>query len=107
MIQQWLSLVLNLVVLLVATFFVTFSLKLRSSVGLTAVALVNLISLSQMLRSVIIGWTLMETSITAVKRIKDFEEDVPREREQGTESLPKDWPCLGKIEYQQLSVSYG
>lgn len=107
MVQQWLSLVLNLIVLLVATFLVTLSLKLRSSIGLTAVALVNLMSLSQMLRSVIIGWTLMETSITAVKRIKDFEEDTPREQEQATESLSKDWPCVGKIECQQLSVSYG
>ncbi|KAF0323555.1 ABC multidrug transporter [Colletotrichum asianum] len=107
MIQQWLSLVLNMVVVVIVTFLVAFSLKLRSSLGLTAVALVNLMSLSQMLRSVVIGWTLMETSITAVARIKEFEQTTPRENDGKPEGAIVHGPVSGKIEYKNLTVSYG
>ncbi|KAK2740272.1 ABC multidrug transporter [Colletotrichum kahawae] len=107
MIQQWLSLVLNMVVVVIVTLLVTLSLKLRSSLGLTAVALVNLMSLSQMLRSVVIGWTLMETSITAVSRIKEFEQTTPRENDLNSEGAITHGPVSGKIEYKNLTVSYG
>ncbi|EQB44717.1 hypothetical protein CGLO_16496 [Colletotrichum gloeosporioides Cg-14] len=107
MIQQWLSLVLNVVVVVIVTLLVTLSLKLRSSFGLTAVALVNLMSLSQMLRSVVIGWTLMETSITAVARIKDFEQTTPRENDLNSEGAMIHGAISGKIEYKNLTVSYG
>ncbi|KAF4858699.1 ABC transporter atnG [Colletotrichum siamense] len=107
MIQQWLSLVLNMVVVVIVTLLVTLSLKLRSSLGLTAVALVNLMSLSQMLRSVVIGWTLMETSITAVARIREFEQTTPRENDGKSEGAIVHGSVSGKIEYKNLTVSYG
>ncbi|CAI0643527.1 unnamed protein product [Colletotrichum noveboracense] len=107
MIQQWLSLVLNMVVVVIVTLLVTLSLKLRSGLGLTAVALVNLMSLSQMLRSVVIGWTLMETSITAVSRIREFEQTTPRENDVKSEGAIVHGPGSGKIEYKNLTVSYG
>ncbi|KAF4899270.1 ABC transporter atnG [Colletotrichum fructicola] len=107
MIQQWLSLVLNMVVVVIVTLLVTLSLKLRSSLGLTAVALVNLMSLSQMLRSVVIGWTLMETSITAVARIKEFEQTTPRENDSNSDGVIIREPDSGRIEYKNLTVSYG
>ncbi|KAF3803885.1 ABC transporter FUM19 [Colletotrichum gloeosporioides] len=107
MIQQWLSLVLNVVVVVIVTLLVTLSLKLRSSLGLTAVALVNLMSLSQMLRSVVIGWALMETSITAVARIKEFELTTPRENDLNSEGAMIHGAVSGKIEYKNLTVSYG
>ncbi|KAF4925460.1 ABC transporter atnG [Colletotrichum viniferum] len=107
MIQQWLSLVLNMVVVVIVTLLVTLSLKLQSSLGLTAVALVNLMSLSQMLRSVVIGWTLMETSITAVARIREFEQTTPRENDGKSEGAIVHGPVSGKIEYKNLTVSYG
>lgn len=107
MVQQWLSLVLNVVVLILATLFTSLTLKLQSSLGFTAVAVVIPMSLSHMLRSVIVGWTLMETSITAVSRIKEFEKETPREQDMPAGMLPESWPLLGRVEYQNLTVSYG
>ncbi|KAH0428389.1 ABC multidrug transporter [Colletotrichum camelliae] len=63
--------------------------------------------LSQMLRSVVIGWTLMETSITAVSRIKEFEQTTPRENDLNSEGAITHGPVSGKIEYKNLTVSYG
>ncbi|KAF6806955.1 ABC multidrug transporter [Colletotrichum musicola] len=107
MIQQRLSLVLKLVVLVISALLASLTVKLRSGLGFTGVALVNFMSLSQMLRSVIVGWTLMETSITAVTRIKNFEEDTPKEEDVPAGGAPEGWPLSGRVEVQNLTVSYG
>ncbi|KAI8266011.1 ABC transporter atnG [Colletotrichum sp. SAR11_239] len=60
-----------------------------------------------MLRSVVIGWTLMETSITAVARIREFEQTTPRENDVNSEGAIIHGPISGKIEYKNLTVSYG
>ncbi|KAJ3962839.1 hypothetical protein N0V92_000407 [Colletotrichum tropicale] len=60
-----------------------------------------------MLRSVVIGWTLMETSITAVARIREFEQTTPRENDVNYEGAIIHGPISGKIEYENLTVSYG
>ncbi|KND91185.1 Multidrug resistance-associated protein 1 [Tolypocladium ophioglossoides CBS 100239] len=110
MVQQWLSLVLSLIVLVVAVTLGALALKLRSTIGFTAVALVNLMSFGQMLRSVVVGWTLMETSISAVCRVKEFEEQTPREEDEaaGTaKPVDSNRPHLGRIECRNLEASYG
>ncbi|KAI8282911.1 ABC transporter C family member 13 [Colletotrichum sp. SAR11_57] len=60
-----------------------------------------------MLRSVVIGWTLMETSITAVARIKEFEQTTPRENDSNSDGVIIREPDSGRIEYKNLTVSYG
>lgn len=109
MVQQWLALVLNLMVTGIAILLVSLTVSLRSSMGFTAVALLNLMMFGQMLQSVINGWTLMETSICAVSRVKEFQESTPQEKfDASTElSLSKEWPAQGRLEITNLTTSYG
>ncbi|GKT46851.1 ABC transporter atnG [Colletotrichum spaethianum] len=57
--------------------------------------------------SVVIGWTLRETSITAVTRINEFEQKTPQEQDLGPEVNPPEGPGVGRIEFENLTVPYG
>ncbi|KAK7710055.1 hypothetical protein SLS63_013063 [Diaporthe eres] len=110
MVQQWLTLVLNLVTAALAVLIVGLAVRLRDSVsvGLTAVSLIQLITLAENLKILIQFWTSLETSIGAVARIKNFSEETPDERLPGEDQQPpQDWPSRGEIEIRDLSASYG
>jgi ABC-type multidrug transport system fused ATPase/permease subunit len=110
-IQRWLSLVLNLVVAALTVLLVGMGFALRSKVnpGLLGIALVMMIDLGQVLSSLIQSWTLLETSLGAISRIKDFSEKTPCEENDVqylTQPSPE-WPNRGEIEFADVSISYG
>ena len=110
MLQQWLTLVLDLVVTALALLIVGLAVKLRDSVsvGLTGVSLVQLISFAETLKLLIQFWTSLETSIGAVARIKNFAEETPDERLPGENHVPPPhWPATGAVDIQGISASYG
>jgi ABC-type multidrug transport system fused ATPase/permease subunit len=110
MVQQWLSVVLKLVILGLAVALTALALKLRSTSGFTGVALVNLMSLNEMIMAVLYGWMLLETSISAVCRVKEFEEQTPQELDEeslGKGKVGESWPPMGKVECNDLKASYG
>lgn len=110
MLQQWLTLVLDLVVTGLALLIVGLAVRLRDSVsvGLTGVSLVQLISFAETLKLLIQFWTSLETSIGAVARIKNFREETPDERLPGeNHAPPSDWPASGAVEIREISASYG
>lgn len=110
-IQRWLSLVLNLVVAALTVLLVGMGFALRSKVnpGLLGIALVMMIDLGQVLSSLIQSWTLLETSLGAISRIKVFSEKTPCEENDVrhlTQPSPE-WPNRGEIEFEDVSISYG
>lgn len=114
MIQRWLQLVLELLIAVLAVLLVAITLRLDpTSNGLLGVALVQLMSLSQELKMVVIYYTSLETSLTAVARAKSFKEGTPSEDfpEDGstlvTPSLGACWPQTGNIKLDDISVDYG
>lgn len=110
MIQQWLSLVLDLTIAGLALLLISLSVVLRKtgSVGFTAVGLVSLISFSNGIKVLVRYWTQTETSLGALVRIKRFSEDVVPESAAGCAATlpPVDWPCEGSIEITNASVNY-
>ncbi|TQS33560.1 hypothetical protein Golomagni_06093, partial [Golovinomyces magnicellulatus] len=110
MIQRWLVLVLDLTTTALALLVVGFAVSLRgsASVGLTGAALVQLISMSEVLTILIQFWTSIETSIGAVARIKQFAEDTGEEHLPGEKHEPSSaWPQRGHVVISDLSASYG
>lgn len=110
MVQRWLTLALNLVTAGLAVLVVGLAVRLRGtvSVGLTAVSLVQLITLAENLKVLIQFWTSLETSIGAVARIKNFSEETPDERLPGEDRQPPEgWPARGAVEIRGLSAGYG
>ncbi len=128
MIQQWLTLVLDLVAMALALIITGLAVKLRDVVspGFTGVALVQIVGFNITLQS-LVTWcasfpkeiwdcnlangsylgTMLETSIGAVSRVKAFSADTPSENlPVETVVPPPNWPARGQIEFGNISASY-
>lgn len=108
-IQRWLSLVLDLLVLVVAVFLETLALYLRdgTSQGATGLALLNLVSFAQVLQEGVIAWTAFETSIGVIWRLKTLMEQTPLEdTPTPPDSLPPNWPAHGELKMSDVVLSY-
>jgi ATP-binding cassette subfamily C (CFTR/MRP) protein 1 len=108
-VQRWLTLVLDLVVAAIATILICLLVRLRGTVsaGYVGVALLNIILFSQSVKMLVTFWTMLETHIGAIARIKVFNEtmeseDLPTEND----PLPPSWPSKGAIEFQSVSAAY-
>lgn len=109
-IQRWLTLVLDLFVAACGVILITFSVVLpwSTSAGSIALALVNLIGLSQLLTHVISSWTTLETSLGAVARLKSFEKSSPQESclTEAARDPPDFWPVSGSIQIKDITASH-
>ena len=108
-VQRWLQLVLDLLVAAVAVMLMVLIVKLRGLLSgpYVGIALLNVILFSQHLKLVIQYWTVLETHIGAVCRVKNFiattvTEDTPSEHN----APPPDWPSRGAIAFHSVSASY-
>lgn len=108
MIQRWLSFVLDMVTALLSVLVVTLSTQLRSDTGFTGASMVSIMSLGGTLANLIQTYTMLETSIGAVGRIKSFSQNTLPEDQPGEDIIPAiSWPERGRIEIQGVSASYG
>lgn len=108
-IQRWLSLVLDMVVAFLTIILVVFAVTLRDKVNpsLLGVALVNMMRLGGNMKGIILYWSILETSLGAITRIRTFSEKTPTELEPRENSHPTNgWPSRGTLEVNNLSVQY-
>lgn len=107
MIQRWLGLMLNAIVAILATVVVALSTQLRSNTGFTGAGLVTLMTFGDIFAHFIQVYTMLETSIGAVSRLKTFSEKTKSESLFGEDVVPPEyWPPRGKIEIKAVSASY-
>ncbi|KAJ5356748.1 ABC transporter integral membrane type 1 [Penicillium concentricum] len=109
-IQQWLGLVLKLMVTGMTVIMVGAAVALRGKVspGLMGIALIGMMDLGDILSDLIQNWTLLETSLGAISRIKEFSEDTPSEEQYAAyEKLPDtQWPSRGDISFVGADIAY-
>lgn len=108
-VQRWLQLVLDLLVAGVAILLIVLIVKLRGvlSGAYVGITLLNVILFSQNLKLVLQYWTMLETHIGAVARIKNFSGSTSAEPSPPNgKSLPPSWPAQGAIEFQSVSAGY-
>lgn len=107
-VQLWLKMVLGLLVAAVATILTAFAMFLSHTTSQSAIGLsfLNLIMFAETLESLVVAWTGMETSITALQRIRDFSKNTPQERGGGDIEVPAHWPSLGNIQLIDVSARY-
>jgi ATP-binding cassette, subfamily C (CFTR/MRP), member 1 len=105
-IQQWLVLVLSLIVGAIAVILVatTTSAQSKFSPGSIGVALNLILTFNQSLTLLVKSWTLLETSIGAVARVKEFVGETPSEERPLAASPPLGWPSKGSIEFLNISI---
>ncbi|KAM0563315.1 hypothetical protein ACHAPJ_001033 [Fusarium lateritium] len=107
MVQEWLNLVLGMVVMMLAAVLTTLAVRLHSSSGFTGASLVTLMSFGESLSGIVIYYTRLETSIGAIARLKTFNSTVKPEDQEGEDMVPpKDWPQRGLVELKNVSASY-
>ena len=108
-VQRWLQLVLDLLVAAIAIMLMSLITGLRGvlSGAYVGIALLNVILFSQHLKLVLQYWTMLETHIGAVSRIRNFTSTTnPEDTSQETAVLPPDWPAQGGIEFNSVSAGY-
>lgn len=110
-IQQWLSLVLEFLIAVVAVILlaVTTSFEQSFDAGGIGVALNYLLTFNQSLERTVQSWTQLETSIGAVTRIRKFSKEAPSERRhwQKPQFTNDAWLSGGSIDFENLTVAYG
>ncbi|KAI4198547.1 MAG: hypothetical protein LQ350_005206 [Teloschistes chrysophthalmus] len=108
-VQRWLQLVLDLLVAAVAVMLMILVVELRGflSGAYVGVALLNVILFSQHLKLVLQYWTMLETHIGAVARVRNFSSTVAAENGPGEDKAPPtDWPAQGSIDFYNVDASY-
>jgi len=107
--QRWLALVLDLTVAGLMVVLMILFVKLRGTIdpGFAGIALVNMSGFSTSLTLLIKAWTMLETSMGAISRIRAFAAQTPSENRSGEDQmLPLAWPQHGSIEFTGLSAGY-
>jgi len=108
-VQRWLQLVLDLVVAAVAVLLMILVSQLRGTIqgASVGIALLNVVLFSQHIKLVIQYWTMLETHIGAVARIKNFAARTECEDpSNGKGDPPPSWPSQGGIEFNSVYASY-
>ncbi|RFU74819.1 abc multidrug transporter [Trichoderma arundinaceum] len=107
MIQQWLRVVMQLVVAGLALLLASLATQLGSNVGLAGTSLVSLLSFGSSLSELVQNYTDLETCIGAVSRLKTFSALVtPEDRVTDDVEPPQSWPTSGAVELKHVSASY-
>lgn len=107
MIQQWLNLVLDFVVMFMAALLTTLAVRLNSNSGFAGASLVTLMSFGENLSGIVIFYTRLETSIGAISRLKAFNDTVkPEDKDEEDVVPPEQWPQRGVIELKGVSATY-
>ncbi|KAF2470780.1 P-loop containing nucleoside triphosphate hydrolase protein [Lindgomyces ingoldianus] len=105
--QQWLRVVMQLLVAGLALVIVSLATQLNSNVGRTGTSLVTLLSFGNSLAELVQSYTDLETCIGAVSRLKTFTTSVkPEDRPTEDMEPPETWPSSGAIELRNVSASY-
>lgn len=106
--QQLLSFTLDSIsssmatVLAVITLFVDDS-STDSSSGM---AFLTLLILGRSFNRVISAWTVMETALGSVSRLRIFLDNTPVESDEGTSPPPQDWPSRGALQIKNVAARY-
>ncbi|KAF2439261.1 putative ABC multidrug transporter [Karstenula rhodostoma CBS 690.94] len=108
MVQEWLSLVLGLVVMVLAVILVVLSIQFHAQSAFAGASLYSLITLGENLAGIVLYYTRLETSIGAIARLKTFNESVkPEDRDEHEDVIPAEqWPRTGAIEIAGVSAAY-
>lgn len=109
-IQQWVGLVLDLIVAALAIILIAVVTTWRNSFspGAVGVSLLIVMTFNSTLMSLVQYWTLLETSVGAVSRVKSFVATTESEENSTDDfrSPPPEWPTTGTIAFSNVVATY-
>ncbi|KAF0318025.1 ABC multidrug transporter [Colletotrichum asianum] len=106
--QNWLSLVLDLIVAGIISVLVSIALFLSSNTdpGYLALALIGTIDLGFSIRILVLAWTEVETAMSAITRIRLFIDKTSQEPVRHADIADPLWPRYGAVHFRNVSASY-
>lgn len=108
-VQQWLTLALDMGTAVAAVAVVSLAVKFTAQTSNTAMglALLSLITCSEVAITFVQMWVETETCLGAVARIRDFGNKTPVEKDcEVPVELPRNWPEYGKVDFQAVYATY-
>ncbi|KAJ5909248.1 P-loop containing nucleoside triphosphate hydrolase protein [Penicillium taxi] len=108
-IEQWLSLVLDLIIAAVALFNVAFIVTLKGgeTAGDVGISMNVLLTVNIVLMITVQTWASFDASLGVISRIRTFATTVTPESEPEEEaSLPDMWPTRGEVEFNNVTADY-
>ncbi|KAF4874091.1 ABC transporter atnG [Colletotrichum siamense] len=107
--QRWLCIVLDLIVAAIATSLIAFAVLMKgtTTAGQIGMALNLVLVVNSTLLSFVSAFTNLEVSLGAISRLKNLEEETPKEDKPGEDYVPKlPWPSAGVVEINGMTVAY-
>lgn len=98
-----------MVVAFLTIILVVFAVTLREKIdpSLLGIALVNMMRLGTNMKGIILNWSILETSLGAIARIRMFCSSAPNEQKTNEDNEPGElWPRQGSLEVKNLDVQY-
>ncbi|KAJ9611765.1 hypothetical protein H2200_004949 [Cladophialophora chaetospira] len=108
-IQRWLDIVLSLLITFLITILMIVIVAKRQSIepGLVGLGLLSVVNLSSSLTNVVRMWTMLETSIGAISRLRDFANNTESEHKPWeTDNVGNEWPEKGHVDFTRFEASY-
>ncbi|KAG9243909.1 putative ATP-binding cassette transporter [Calycina marina] len=105
--QRWLNLILDSNVMVLATILVALVVNLRASTGAgrLGVSLNNVLNFNLTIRSVVNGYTMVETSLGSIAGVMSFAESTRSEPKPRLYVVPPpEWPARGDIQVTSLTT---
>ncbi|KJR86312.1 ABC transporter [Sporothrix schenckii 1099-18] len=110
MIQRWLTFSIQSVMVILSTTVVTLATQLRSNTAFTGASMILLMNFGDVLSFIMYAYTMLETSLGAISRLKTFSENVHGESydDNADENVkpPLAWPTRGAIRLNNVSATY-
>jgi ABC-type multidrug transport system fused ATPase/permease subunit len=108
-IQRWLGIVLDLLVTVLITILMVIIVVKRQSIepGLVGLGLLSTVNLSSSLTNLVRQWTLLETSIGAISRLREFAKSTVSEHKAWeVDAVSPQWPEKGRVDFTRFEASY-
>ncbi|GJC89663.1 ABC transporter atnG [Colletotrichum liriopes] len=108
--QRWLTFSVDMVIAVIALVLVALVTTLRGQIGpgFIGIALTNILSFSGIVKTIITSWVMLEVSLGAVARVRNFTLTTrPEGDSEAHLTEPEgEWPSRGAVEFCGASASY-
>ncbi|KAJ3955412.1 hypothetical protein N0V92_008076 [Colletotrichum tropicale] len=107
--QRWLTFAVDMTITVIALILIVLVTTLREQIGpaFIGIALNNVLSFSGVIKALITSWVMLEVSLGAVARVRNFAANTKPEGASDELREPEgEWPSRGAVELRDVTASY-
>ncbi|KAI8175262.1 ABC transporter atnG [Colletotrichum sp. SAR 10_66] len=107
--QRWLTFAVDMTITVIALILIVLVTTLREQIGpaFIGIALNNVLSFSGVIKALITSWVMLEVSLGAVARVRNFAANTKPEGASDELREPEgEWPSRGGVELRDVTASY-